>query len=116
MALSKYTPIFQWLGIPFTPYLKLVGISDAAKVAPSMVVGITQIALPLLIVLDKNVALSSIFFVMLVSTVQIIFFNESANAIMESEIPLGFWNLVLLFFIRTIIAIPLCAIATHLLF
>src|SRR5699024_6256213 len=98
MALSKYTPIFQWLGILFTPYLKLVAIYDAAKIAPSIVVEITQIVLPLLIVLDKNVALSSISFVMLVSTVQIIFFNESANAIIESEIPLGFWNLVLLFF------------------
>lgn len=116
MALSEYTPIFEWMGIPFVPYLRLVGMSEAAKIAPSMVVGITQIALPLYVILPKAASVASVFFVMLLSTVQIIFFNESANAIIESEIPLGFVDCVAIFFIRTIIAIPLCAIATHILF
>ena len=49
-------------------------------------------------------------------TVQIIFFTESANAMMQSDLGLTFVQLVVIFLIRTVIAIPIVAGFAHLLF
>lgn len=58
----------------------------------------------------------SVFFVCTLSLVQIVFFTESANAMLEADIPLSLVDLILIFIIRTIIAIPLVALATHIIF
>lgn len=63
-----------------------------------------------------NIAPMSIFFVIVLSTVQIIFFTESANAMMQSDLNLKFPELVLIFLIRTLIAIPIVAVFAHVLF
>lgn len=52
---------------------------------------------------------------MVLSTSQIIFFTESANAMLESDIPVGFGDLVKIFFIRTIILIPMVALMAKIL-
>ena len=79
-------------------------------------VAITEIALPIIIASGAKVSTMSLFFVCTLSSVQIIFFTESANAMLEADIPLKVWELVAIFFIRTIIAIPLVAIAAHIIF
>ena len=56
------------------------------------------------------------FFVIVVSALQIIMFSNSAVSIMESEIPLGIGKLILIFFIRTLIAIPIVSVVMHILF
>lgn len=43
-------------------------------------------------------------------------FSNSAVSIMESEIPLGIGKLILIFFIRTLIAIPIVSVVMHILF
>ena len=116
LIISTYTPLFQWIGIPIAPILQVFGIPNATEIAPSVLVGITELALPTLIIADKAVAPAASFFIVVLSTLQIIFFTESANAIMESSIPLKVWHLVATFFIRTLIAIPLVALAMHIIF
>ena len=115
LVVAMYTPVFQWIGIPIAPLLQLLQIPDAAAIAPSVLVGITEIAMPVLLIAGQNVAPAATFFIVVLSTVQVIFFTESANAIMESDIPLGAGQLVVTFLLRTAIAIPLCALAMHLL-
>jgi len=116
LAIAEYTPVFNWIGMPFIPVLQLFGIPNAAEIAPSVLVGITEIGLPSLLIAGKNVSDAAAFFVVVLSTVQVIFFTESANAIMESDIPLNFWKLIQIFLIRTIIGIPMCALAMHIFF
>lgn len=116
LLVVTYTPVFQWLGAPVIPFLKLLGIPNAKEIAPSVIVGITELALPTLLITGKGVAVSAAFFIVVLSSVQIIFFAESANAILESDIPLNILDLVIIFLIRTVIAMPLVAIAAHLLF
>jgi nucleoside recognition membrane protein YjiH len=116
LILATYTPVFDWLGGPVTPYLKLMGLPDAEAIASTVLVAITEIALPIIIASGAKVSTMSLFFVCTLSTVQIIFFTESANAMLEADIPLKVWELVAIFFIRTIIAIPLVAIAAHIIF
>ncbi len=116
LYIAEETPIFTWIGKPMIPFLNLLRLPNATEIAPSILVGITEIGMPVLLLAGKNVAEASVFFVVTLSTAQIIFFTESANAILESDIPLNFVQLVILFFIRTALAAPLIALATHLLF
>lgn len=116
LILANYTPVFEWLGKPMIPFLKMLGLANATEIAPATLVGIAEIALPVLIIAGKSVAPASIFFVVVLSTVQIIFFTESANAMLKSNMPLNFGELLVIFLIRTIIAIPLVAVATKMIF
>lgn len=116
LLISTYTPFFTWIGKPMVPYLELMQLPDAAAIAPATLVGIAEIALPVLTIAGQNIAPMSIFFVIVLSTVQIIFFTESATAMMQADMGLTFFELVLIFLVRTIIAIPIVAIFAHLLF
>ena len=53
-------------------------------------------------------------FVCLVSMVQIIFFSETATVMLATKSPVKFWELLVCFLERTIIAIPMASIAMHL--
>ena len=116
LFISNYTPFFDWIGMPMVPYLELCQMPDAAAIAPATLVGIAEIALPVMTIAGMNIAPMSIFFVIVLSTVQIIFFTESANAMMQSDLNLKFPELVLIFLIRTLIAIPFVAVFAHVLF
>lgn len=116
LLLATYTPFFDWLGVPVAPLLDLLGLPDARAIGSTVLVSITEIALPIIIASGAKVAPMSLFFVCTLSTVQIIFFTESANAMLEADIPLKVMELIAIFIIRTIIAIPLVAVATHIVF
>lgn len=116
LLIATYTPVFTWLGAPMVPILNLLGLPNASIIAPATLVGIAEIALPVVIISGQGVAPISIFFIVVLSTVQIIFFTESANAMLESNMPLNFVEIIVIFLIRTAIAIPLVAAAAHLIF
>lgn len=116
LIIAEYTPVFVWLGKPIVPLLKLVGLPNAVDIAPATLVGIADMALPAMIIAGKDIALKSVFFITVLSTVQIIFFTESANAMLETAVPITILDLLIIFLIRTIIAIPLVAVAANLLF
>ena len=116
MLLSKYTPVFDIIGKPMVPYLKLMGLENAEVIAPATLVGIAEIALPVMTIAGKPIAEASIFFVIVLSTVQIIFFSESANAMLQSDVKLSFGELVIIFIIRTLIATPIVAVIAKMLY
>lgn len=116
LILGTYTPLFDWLGVPFIPILNLFGIPNAEIIAPACIVGISEIAMPVMVIAGQGVAEAAAFFVVVLSTVQVIFFTESANAIIESDIPLGFVQCIIIFIERTILAIPMLAIVIHIMF
>ncbi len=111
--IANYTPIVSWIGIPMVPILKILGIADAETIAASSLVGIFALSLPATLIKGKAIAAASAFFIVVLSTTQIIFFTESANAMLESDIPVNFWDLVKIFFLRTAILLPIVAFLTH---
>ncbi len=122
MILAEYTPIFHWLGYIFQPLLLLCQVPQAATIAPSMPVGIAEMMLPVL-VMNSSASLAGVtltlqakVFVVLVSMVQIIFFSETATVMMATKSPIKFWEIVVCFVERTLLAIPLAALVIHLLF
>lgn len=111
-----YTPLFTWLGYPLIPVLSLLGIRDAALAAPSVLIGIVEVSLPGILIGGTAAAASTRFFVALLSIVQIIFFSEAGNAILGSKIPLSALKLIIIFLVRTAVAIPLVALLTHIIY
>lgn len=109
LVLVYYTPLFVWLGKPFELILGLAGVPDADLAAPSVLIGIVEVGLPAILIGGTQAAVQTRFFVSLLSIVQIIFFSEAGNAILASEIPLGFKKLVGIFLIRTAVGIPIAA-------
>ena len=77
LFLCWYTPIFKWIGMPMIPYLQLCQMPDAAVIAPATLVGCAEIALPVMTIAGQQISEMAIFFVIVLSTVQIIFFTES---------------------------------------
>ncbi len=116
LILAEYTPLFIWLGKPMIPLLKLFGLPNAVDIAPSTIIGIVDLALPVMIVAGKDIALKSMFFITVLASLQIIFFTESANAMLESNIPVTVKDLAITFIVRTLIAMPMVAVVAHLLF
>lgn len=116
LALANYTPVIDWLGVPVAPILKLLGLADVELIAPSVLSGFFALSLPSTLLKGTAVSAASGFFVVLLSTSQIIFFTESANAMLESAIPVDFKDLLIIFLERTAILIPLCALVTHIVF
>lgn len=116
LIVATYTPIFDYLGAVFQYPLGMLQLSNAAQIAPTILISIAEVALPVILISSTDAAPMSVFFVCTLSTVQIIFFTESANAMLESDIPLTILDLVVIFLLRTLFAIPLVAIATHLIF
>ncbi len=116
LTLVYYTNIFKYLGIPFAPILKFLGIPNAEIIAPSVLIGIVEVTLPTLLLVGSGIAQEAYFFIVLLSIVQIIFFTECGTAILGSKVPLSPFKLVLIFLVRTALAIPLVAAATHIIF
>lgn len=116
LIVATYTPIFEYVGAIFQYPLELLGLPSAADIAPAILVSLAEVALPAIIVSSTEAPTMSVFFICTLSTLQIIFFTESANAMLESDIPLSVIDLIVVFLVRTIIAIPLVALAAHLIF
>ena len=118
LIIANYTPVFEWLGVLFVPILEVCGVPDAAVIAPSLPVGIAEMFLPVMLIADKVDVLSiqARYMVTTVSICQIIFFSETIVVMLASKLPLKLSDLVICFFERTILAIPITAIFMHLLF
>lgn len=116
LSLVYFTPVFEWLGKPMVPVLQLLGLPNAAEVAPATLIGFIEVTLPSITVTNLNIAAQSGFFVALLSCCQVIFMSEAGNAMLSSSMPIRFFDLVIAFLVRTVIAIPICAGVSHLLF
>ena len=115
ILLAENTPVFDWLGQPIVPLLELLGIPDAELVAPATLIGITEMFLPALLVTEAAIAAK--FFVAVLSLSQILFFSATIPLLLELDIPVRLIrDIIPLFLLRTIIAIPIIALVTHVIF
>lgn len=118
LILAEYTPLFQIIGTAFKPILILCQVPDVNLIAPSIPIGIAEMFLPVLVMGSKISIISeqARVFVTIVSMVQIIFFSETATVMLATKSPIKFWEIIVCFLERTIIAIPLASLVVHLFF
>lgn len=111
--LAYYTPVFQYLSIPMKWYLSLLQVPEAASAAPTTIIGFIDMFLPA--VLGAGIAsVKTRFIVCVLSLVQIIYMTEVGVLIMTSKLKVKFWELLLIFLEKTIIALPVIVLLTNL--
>lgn len=115
LILAEYTQLFVILGTPFVPYLNLLGIPEAADAAQLMVVGFADMFLPAILGSGIESELTR-FVVATLSVTQLIYLSEVGGILLGSKIPVNILDLIVIFLLRTIIALPIIAGVAHLLF
>ncbi|MFS0575947.1 YjiH family protein [Sporosarcina sp. 179-K 3D1 HS] len=116
LIVAEYTSVFTILGKPFEPILTLLGLPQAVEAAPMMVVGITDMFLPAILAAGTITEPMTLFVIATVSVVQLIYMSEVGGLILGTKIPLNILDLVIIFLLRTLIALPIVAGIAHLLF
>lgn len=111
--LSANTPTFDILGAPLVPVIEALGIPNAETVAPATIVGITEMYVPVLLVVEAEPMAR--FFIAVLAVSQLIFFSAVGPMAMDmfSDVPIRFRDLIALFVMRTVILVPLIAVITH---
>lgn len=112
--LVNETAIMQWVSYPMGLYLSLFGVEGAFAIAPATLVGFIDMFIPALIT-SQDLPVSTRFLVAGLSLVQIIYLTEVGSIIVKSNVGLDFKRLFVIFLERTIVAIPLLVLVSHLL-
>ncbi|WP_041367386.1 YjiH family protein [Natranaerobius thermophilus] len=116
LTLVYYTPIFTWVGRPFGILFELLQLPNAAEISAAPILGFLSITLPVISISGQEIAEQSVFFVVLLSIAQIIFISEAGSAMLQSSLNIKFKDIVKMVAVRTMIAIPIVAFISHLLF
>ena len=115
LILANYTPIFEWLGIPFRPLLQLLQVPEANAVASTMIVGFTDMLTPAILIAECASDMAR-FIVAVVSVTQVLYLSEVGGLILGSKLPLNIWELFVIFLERTIISLLIVCPIAHFLF
>ena len=113
LIVATYTPIFDWVSMPFGYYLQLLGVPEAFEAAPATIVGFADMFIPA-ILLTGITSLKTKFVVGVLSLVQIIYMTEVGTIMLTSKIPVNFKDLVIIFLEKTIIALPIIVLMANL--
>jgi nucleoside recognition membrane protein YjiH len=115
LVVITYTDWLTWLSLPMYPLLWLLQIPDAWAVLPGTLVGFFDQFIPAIISADIEDPVSR-FVLASLSVTQLIFIAENGILILRSSIPLNLLQLAAVFFLRTVITLPVLALAGHVLF
>ena len=115
LLVAEYTPLFQWLGIPFIPILELLQVPEAKAASETMVVGFADMFLPSVIGAGIDSEMTR-FIVASVSVTQLIYMSEVGGLLLGSKIPVSFGELFLIFLERTLITLPVISLGAFLIF
>src|SRR5690625_2403531 len=103
MVLAEHTFIFDVAAYIFFPFTWLLQIPEPLLVAKALSVGIAELFLPTLLVVDAG--LITKFIVGSVSFSTIIFFSGTIPTILATKIPIKISDLIILYILRTILAL-----------
>ncbi|WIV13059.1 nucleoside recognition domain-containing protein [Proteiniborus sp. MB09-C3] len=116
LAVYNFTPIIQIASRPLIPLISLVGVPEAALAAESIFLGGIELFMPSIAVTAGTANEAVRYFVVMVSMVQVLYITETMLPLISFGLPVKFWELIVIWLERTLIAIPLVAIAMHLVF
>ncbi len=115
LSLSEFTPIIEIISRPFVPFISMLGIPDAALATQAILVGGIDLFLPSILIANSAYEATR-FFVLMVSLVQVLYITETMLPIIFFGIPAKFKDIVVLWAIRTLVAIPIVAVLAHILY
>jgi nucleoside recognition membrane protein YjiH len=103
ILLAEYTPIFDFIGYIFYPFTALLQLPEAFLVAKAAAIGVTEMFLPALLVVESAIVTKFVIAVVCVSS--IIFFSASIPCILATEIPISIPKLLVIWIERTILSL-----------
>jgi len=115
LIIAEFTPVFDWLGMPFTFLYQLLQIPEAQAASTTVIVGFADMFLPSVIASTFESEMTR-FVVAATSVTQLIYMSEIGSIIMGSKIPVSVKNLFIIFLERTIVTLPVIALFAHLIF
>lgn len=113
LVVAEYTPVFRILGLVFVPLYQILQIPEAVEASQTVLVGFADMFLPSVIAAGFESELTR-FVVAGTSVTQLIYMSEIGSIIMGSKIPVSLKDLFLIFLQRTLVTLPVVAIAGHL--
>lgn len=115
LIIAEYTPLFQILGAPFIPILKLLQVPEAAAASSTLVAGFADMLLPSIMAGGIQSEMTR-FIIAATSVTQLIYLSEVGALLLGSKIPINFKELFIIFLERTLITLPIITIIAHLIF
>ena len=112
LIVAEYTPIFNIISYPLVPLLEWMQLPEAAKAAPTMLVGFADMFLPAVIGSGIEAEITR-FVVAALSLTQLVYMSEIGILILRSNIPVSFLDLLVIFIQRTIITLPIIVLIAH---
>lgn len=109
LVLAMYTPVFEIVSTPFIPLLDALGVPEAANVAPSLFTGFGDLLLPFVAAAGITSQFSK-FILCVVGVTQLICVTESGLLMQKSNLQVKFWQLVVIFLEKTVIAFAVAVI------
>lgn len=115
LIIAEYTPVFQWLGLPFVPLLEIMQVPQAAEASETILVGFADMFLPAIIGSSIETEMTR-FVIATLSVTQLIYMSEVGGLLLGSKIPVSFKDLFIIFILRTLITLPVIVVIAHILF
>ena len=115
LVIAQYTPVFEYLGYPFIPFLELLHIPEATAASKTMVVGFADIFIPAILAASIESEMTR-FVIAAMSVCQLIYMSEVGALLLGSKIPVNFVELFVIFILRTVVVLPVIAGIAHLIF
>ncbi|WP_416730067.1 YjiH family protein [Fictibacillus sp. JL2B1089] len=115
LMVAEFTPFFTYLGAPFVPILEFLQVPYASDAAQTIVIGFADMFLPSIIGAGIESELTR-FVIAAMSVIQLIYMSEVGGLLLASKIPVNFKELVIIFFLRTFISLPIVVGMAHLMF
>jgi nucleoside recognition membrane protein YjiH len=113
LMVAEYTPLFQWLGQPFIPFLKLLQIPEAQAASKTIVVGFADMFIPSILAANSIESDFTRFVIAAMSVTQLIYMSEVGSLLIGSKIPVNFIELFTIFLLRTVVTLPVIAVMAH---
>ncbi|WP_290252628.1 YjiH family protein [Thalassotalea ponticola] len=112
---AEYTPVFDWLGKPFVPYLELLGVPEAVAASKTVVIGFADMFLPAILVASVDNEMTR-FIVAALSITQLIYLSEVGAMLLGTKIPVNIFELFVIFLLRTLVTLPVIVMVANLVY
>ena len=116
LIIAEYTPVFQILGLPFIPFLKLLQVPEALAASQTLVVGFADMLLPSVLAANSITSDMTKFIVACTSVSQLIYMSEVGGVLLGSKIPVSLMQLIIIFIERTLITLPVIVLVANIIF
>jgi nucleoside recognition membrane protein YjiH len=115
LIVAEYTPIFDYMGMPFIPLLELLQIPEATAASKTIVVGFADMFIPSILASAIESDITR-FVIAALSVTQLIYMSEVGALLLGSKIPVNVIELFIIFILRTLVTLPIIALVAHQLF